>query len=71
MEPMADPAVFFHIHRTALQFLQVMVLSILWPLQMPLLARFAVWVFPPAVRLSGYPSNVPSSARASQQEMVT
>lgn len=54
-----------------LQFLQVTVLSILWLLQMPLLARFAVWALPPAVCLSGYSGTAPSSARASQQRAVT
>lgn len=46
MELAAELAVSFIPTRRTLQFLQVMVLSILLPLPMALLARFALWALP-------------------------
>lgn len=50
-EPMAGPAVFFHVQQEK----QVLPLRILLPLWMPLLAGFSVWALPPAICLPGYP----------------
>lgn len=54
-EPMANPAVFFHVQQENFAVSAGVASKHPPALQMPLRAEFSVWALPPAMCLPGYP----------------